>query len=140
MRVMILGCGRLGAALALDLDRKGHQITVLDVSGDAFTRLPSSFTGTKVQGDGLDVDVLREAGVADQDAFVATTQGDNRNLMASQIALRVFGVPVVVSRVSDPLRGQIFSALGIQPVSPTLLGADMIYNALLGTATLRDCS
>lgn len=140
MRVMILGSGQLGAALAVDMERKGHQVIVLDLKDDAFLRLGPDFQGKKVQGDGMDVDVLRAAGLGEVDAFVATTSGDNRNLTASQIAMRLFGTPKVVCRVSDPLRGRIFSALGITTVSPTLLGADMIYNSLLGTGSLLDCN
>lgn len=140
MHVMVFGCGRLGAALASDLERKGHRITVLDNQSEAFNRLDPSFHGRKVQGDGLDVDVLRAAGMSDVDAFVACTSGDNRNLTASQIAHTVFEVPRVIARVSDPLRGQIFAELGMQTVSPTVLGAKMIYDALQGKGDLVDCS
>lgn len=140
MHVMILGCGRMGAALALDLERKGHRLTVVDVQKAAFARLGPSFSGRKAQADGLDVDALRAIGLHDVDAFVACTSGDNRNLTASQIAHQVFRVPRVVSRVSDPLRGEIFAQLGILTVSPTVLGATMIFNALLGTGNLVDCT
>jgi trk system potassium uptake protein TrkA len=140
MHVMILGCGRMGAALARDLDRKGHRVTVIDAQNDAFARLGPDFTGRKAQGDGIDVDDLRRIGLDDVDAFVACTSGDNRNLTASQIAYQVFQVPRVVSRVSDPLRGEIFAELGIRTVSPTVLGADMIFHALLDNGSLVDCN
>lgn len=139
MNVMILGCGRMGAQLAVALERKGHRIIVLDLQSESFSRLGPDFAGRKVQGDGLDVDVLSAAGIDGVEAFVACTSGDNRNLTASQIAQRVFNVPRVVARVSDPLRGEIFADHEMQTVSSTVLGADMIYNALSGTGDLVDC-
>lgn len=139
MKIMVLGCGRLGATLATDLANKGHDVTVLDYQGTAFSRLGPEFPGRTVQGDGLDVDVLQEAGAEGMDAFIATTSGDNRNLTASQFAHEVFHVPHVVARISDPLRGEIFKERGLCTVSPTVLGASMIYNALVGTGELVDC-
>jgi trk system potassium uptake protein TrkA len=139
MRVFILGCGRLGASLARSLASKGHQVTVLDLQNEAFSRLGPSFSGRTVQGDGLDFDVLREAGIEECDAFVACTSGDNRNLTASQFARDLFKVPKVISRVSDPLRGQIYAGLGLQTVSPTVIGADLIHDALLGKISTVDC-
>lgn len=139
MNIFILGCGRMGAQLAKDLAAKQHNITVLDYKQDAFARLGPDFPGQKVYGDGLDIDVLREAGVQAADAFIACTSGDNRNLTASQFAREVFGVPKVISRVSDPLRGKIYAELGLQTVSPTILGSDLIYNALIGRIASVDC-
>jgi trk system potassium uptake protein TrkA len=132
VRIFILGCGRLGAALARSLDQKGHEVTVLDAKTDAFARLGQDFGGRTVQGDGLDVDVLEKAGLAGCDVFVACTSGDNRNLTASQFAMVQFGVPKVISRVSDPLRGQIYEEMGVQTISPTVVGADILYGALMG--------
>ena len=139
MRVMVFGCGRLGATLATDLASKGHDVTVLDYQSTAFGRLGPEFPGRTVQGDGLDVDVLQEAGAEGMDAFIATTSGDNRNLTASQFAHEVFHVPRVVARISDPLRGEIFKGRGLHTVSPTVLGADMLYRSLLGKGELVDC-
>lgn len=139
MRVFILGCGRLGATLATDLASKGHQVTVLDMQNEAFARLGPDFPGRTVQGDGLDFDVLREAGLGEADAFVACTSGDNRNLTVSQFAREIFQVPKVISRVSDPLRGQIYAGLGVKTISPTVIGADLIHDALLGKVTTVDC-
>jgi trk system potassium uptake protein TrkA len=139
MRVFILGCGRLGAALARDLDRKQHEVTVLDLQNESFARLGPDFNGYTVQGDGLDFDTLRDAGIEGADAFIACTSGDNRNLTASQFAREIFKVPKVVSRVSDPLRGEIYKAMGLETVSPTVIGAGLIHDALLGKVTTVDC-
>jgi trk system potassium uptake protein TrkA len=131
VRIFILGCGRLGAALAQSLDQKGHDVTVLDIRTDAFARLGQDFGGRTVQGDGLEIDVLEKAGLPGCDVFVACTSGDNRNLTASQFAMVQFGVPKVISKVSDPLRGQIYEEMGVHTISPTVVGADILYNALM---------
>jgi trk system potassium uptake protein TrkA len=139
MFVFILGCGWLGAQLAKDLDAKGHTVTVLDRVNDSFVRLGPGFKGRTVHGDGLDLDVLLDAGLADADVFVACTRGDNRNLTASQYAREIFGVPKVISRVSDPLRGEIYSEMGLQTVSPTVYGAQLLFDALTGQTPTVDC-
>jgi len=139
MMVFILGCGRLGAQLAMDLDAKGHRVTVLDRSNDSFRRLGGGFRGRKVHGDGLDLDVLLDAGLADADVFVACTNGDNRNLTASQYAREIFAVPKVISRVSDPLRGEIYGEMGLQTISPTVIGAQLLYDTLTGRTPSADC-
>jgi trk system potassium uptake protein TrkA len=140
MRIFIFGCGRLGAALARSLDQKGHEVTVLDVRTDAFARLGQDFGGRTVQGDGLDLDVLEKAGLEGSNVFVACTSGDNRNLTASQFAKVQFGVSKVISRVSDPLRGQIYEEMGVRTISPTVVGADILYSALMGgPGSLETC-
>src|SRR3982074_1615534 len=104
MFVIIMGCGRVGARLALMLTHAGHEVTIMDVSSSAFSRLGSDFKGTTILGDGTDQEVLKRAGIERADAFVAATQGDNPNIMSSQIAKHVFGVKRVVTRIYDPLR------------------------------------
>ncbi|MGH2347075.1 MAG: potassium channel family protein [Chloroflexota bacterium] len=132
MRIIILGCSRLGAQLAVRLEAKGHEVTILDRDGAAFATLdPEDFRGRRIVGDALEVDALREAGIETADAFVACTSGDNRNLTACQFARELFGVPKVISKVSDPLRGQIYADLGLLTVSPTVFGADLLHEALL---------
>src|SRR5205823_11986219 len=91
----------------------GHDVTVLDVKSSAFSRLGQDFKGTTILGNGIDQEVLKRAGIERADAFVAATQGDNRNIMASQIAKHVFGVKRVVTRIYDPLRSDTFAALGL---------------------------
>ncbi len=131
MNVLIMGCGRVGSTLATRLDREGKRVTVVDTDPYAFRRLPSDFKGEKVVGSGYEDHVLVQAGVREADAFLALTQGDNRNLLAAQMAKHIFGVQVVVARVYDPFRGEIFSHLGLRTFSPTNIGADMAYEALM---------
>src|SRR3989304_4401125 len=120
MRVLIMGCGRVGAALATMLDKEGHQVTILDLNPNQFRRLPPDFGGTSVVGNGIDQDTLRRAGIESADAFVTVTQGDNRNLMAAQIAKHIFNVPKVVCRIYDPIREEIYRSLGLETVRPTI--------------------
>lgn len=131
MNVVIMGCGRVGAQLAGLLDAEGHKVTVLDVDDYSFRRLPPAFGGTALVGDGTDEEVLRKAGIEEADAFVAVTQGDNRNVMAAQIAKRIFTVPKVVCRIYDPLRKDIYESLGIEAISPTTVFAGLLKEKLL---------
>lgn len=119
MNVVIMGCGRTGAALATDLARDGHEVTVLDSDPSAFRFLPKDFPGQTVVGNGIDLDVLRKVGIEKADVFVSATRGDNRNVMAAQIAKHIFGVKVVASRVFDPLREEMYRNLGLRTINPT---------------------
>ncbi len=132
MRVVIMGCGRVGAQLATMLEQGRHEVTVLDVRPGAFSRLPASFHGRKLIGNGIDQDVLRRAGIEAADAFVACTQGDNRNVMAAQIAKHIFNVPCVVSRIYDPIREEMYHMLGLRTISPTKIGAELLLQAIEG--------
>src|SRR5436305_10803359 len=127
-----MGCGRVGARLASMLTHAGNEVTVMDIKSSAFSRLGSEFKGTTVLGDAIDQEVLKRAGIERADAFVAATQGDNRNIMASQIAKHVYGVKRVVTRIYDPLRSDTFAALGLQAISPTIIGANAFYEELTG--------
>jgi trk system potassium uptake protein TrkA len=131
MKVVIMGCGRVGSELASSLDREGHDVSILDINPRQFDRfLPETFRGRRIRGNGIDQDTLRRAGIRDADAFVAVTSGDNRNVMASQIAQRIFNVPSVVCRIYDPIREQMYRSLGLKTISPTIVGANMIREAL----------
>ncbi len=130
MKVVIMGCGRVGAALAAMLDQEGHEVTVLDINPDAFRRLPPEFKGKRQAGNGIDQEVLARIGVGEADAFVVVTQGDNRNVMAAQMAKHLFGVPRVVCRIYDPIREEIYHGLGLETISPTLVGARLLKEAL----------
>lgn len=132
MKILIMGCGRAGATLAAMLDAEGHKVTILDIVSSSFRRLPSSFGGAVVLGDGTDEDILRNAGIAEADAFVAVTQGDNRNIMAAQIARNVFDVPKVLCRIYDPLREDLYRSLGIEAISPTKIFSRMIKDLIVG--------
>jgi trk system potassium uptake protein TrkA len=114
------------------LTHAGHEVTVMDVKSAAFGRLGADFKGSTVLGDAIDQEVLKRAGIERADAFVAATQGDNRNIMASQIAKHVFGVERVVTRIYDPLRSDTFAALGLRAISPTIIGASAFYEELTG--------
>jgi len=128
VRVIIVGCGRVGSRLAVMLEKAGHQVTLVDWNSGAFSRLPEGFQGETVLGNGVDQDVLREAGIEAADAFVAATSGDNRNIMASQIAQNVFRVPKVISRIKDPIRAEIYERLGIKIDCRTVVGAQRILD------------
>ncbi len=132
MKVVIMGCGRVGSTVAARLDAEGHDVTIIDLDTQAFRRLPGSFGGERLRGSGIDDRILVAAGVREADAFIALTQGDNRNLMASQMARHLFNVETVVTRVYDPLRAELFGALGLRTFSPTRISADLAINALLG--------
>lgn len=132
MNIIIMGCGRVGAQLAALLDRDGHKVTVLDVEQYSFRRLPDNFGGTALVGDGTDEAALKEAGIEDADVFVSVTQGDNRNVMAAQIAKHIFNVPKVVCRIYDPLRKDMYSDLGLETMSPTIVGANILRDMILG--------
>jgi trk system potassium uptake protein TrkA len=127
-----MGCGRVGAQLAAMLDKEGHQVTALDIDAYSFRRLPPEFGGTALIGNGVDEEALKKAGIEEADAFVAVTQGDNRNVMASQIAKHIFKVPKVVCRIYDPLRRDIYSLLGLEAISPTTVFAQMLKEKLEG--------
>lgn len=126
MKVVIMGCGRVGAQLATLLHADGHTVTVLDRGAASFRRLPPEFSGTALLGNGLDEDVLRRAGIEEADVFVVVTQGDNRNVMAAQMAKQIFNVPKVICRIYDPLRREIYEALGLQAISPTTVFAQLL--------------
>ena len=132
MKVLIMGCGRVGARLAATLDAEGHKVTIMDVEPYSFRRLPTSFGGTAIVGTGLDEDLLRKAGIEEADVFVAVTQGDNRNVMVAQIAKHIFNVPKVVCRIYDPIREEMYRSLGIETISPTKVGATLLRQAILG--------
>lgn len=132
MNVLIMGCGRLGARIAATLDQGGHKVTVLDTQSSAFRRLPEAFTGIKELGNGMDGPALERAGVTTMDAFMAVTQGDNRNFFASMMAKEVYHVPRVLCRIYDPVRERIFHDLGLETFSPTSLGAQIMVDMLLG--------
>ncbi len=132
MKVIIMGCSRVGAQLAATLDAEGHSVTVMDVDPYSFRKLPSSFKGVALAGNGLAEDSLKKAGIEDADVFVAVTQGDNRNVMACQIAKHIYHVPKVVSRIYDPIREEMYRNLGLETVSPTTVVAELLKKKIEG--------
>ena len=121
MKVVIMGCGRVGAWLAGSLDEEGHSVTILDTDSYSFRRLPPDFNGTALLGNGIDEEALKRAGIEEADVFVAVTQGDNRNVMAAQIAKHIFNVPRAICRIYDPLLQEWYYTLGIETLSPTTI-------------------
>ena len=130
MKVVIMGCGRVGALLASLLDSEGHEVTILDTNEYSFRRLPPTFNGKALLGDGTDEESLKNAGLEEAFAFVAVTQGDNRNIMAAQIAKHIFNVPKIICRIYDPLRRDLYSTLGIDTFSPTTIFAEILEEKL----------
>ena len=130
MKIVILGCGRVGATLATQMDEAGHTVSVIDSSSDAFQRLSPKFSGEKIVGNGVDEEVLRRAGLEEADAFAAVTNGDNRNIMASQIAKEIFNIKKVVCRIYDPLREQTFKELGLETICPTTVISGLVADSL----------
>ena len=125
-----MGCGRVGAAVAARLGEEGHDVTIMDTNTYAFHRLSVEFPGRCMVGSGTDDLALKEAGVEEADAFLALSQGDNRNILASQQAQHIYGVKHVVTRVKDPHRAEIFGQLGLRTFSPTTIGAELAHDAL----------
>jgi len=138
MKVVIMGCGRVGGRLAGLLESDGHDVTVLDNDSYSFRRLPPGFRGTALLGNGIDADVLRRAGIEEADVFVAVTQGDNRNVMSCQIARHIFNVPRVVCRIYDPLRRDLFEELGLEAISPTTIFAQILREKLEAPGPQRE--
>ena len=132
MKVIIMGCGRVGARLAGLLDADGHSVTILDTDAYSFRRLPPQFGGTALIGNGINEEALKRAGIEEADAFVAVTQGDNRNVMAAQIAKQIFDVPRVLCRIYDPLREDFYSGLGVEAISPTRVFVRLLKERLEG--------
>ncbi|MCS7250923.1 MAG: TrkA family potassium uptake protein [Anaerolineae bacterium] len=130
MRIVILGCGRLGAHLARQFTQDGHEVVVIDRERDALEALGSDFPGETVVGMGIDAEVLRRAGIERADVFIAVTGYDNTNIMAAEVAREIFGVPRVITRLNDPLRAEIFQELGLKTVSPTALAVEAIRKCL----------
>jgi trk system potassium uptake protein TrkA len=133
MKVLIVGCGRVGGLLAGRLDDEGHDVTIVDENPTQFQKnLPQSFNGATVLGNGIDLDVLRNAGIQDVDAFVIVTQGDNRNIMGAQVAKEIFGVRRVLCKINDPIRAQTYRSRGIETWSRTTILSEIVHEILLG--------
>lgn len=133
MKVVIMGCGRVGARVAGVLDKNGHQVTVIDTVSRSFRRLPADFKGQTIIGTGIDEDTLKAAGIEEAAAFVAATNGDNRNIMASQVVQKIFLVPKVVCRIYDPVREETYRRLGLSTVCPTTLISAQILDQVMSS-------
>ncbi|MFH0763365.1 MAG: TrkA family potassium uptake protein [Candidatus Omnitrophota bacterium] len=131
MYVIIVGCGRVGSELAKLLSGEGYNVVIIDKNQASFDRLGSTFNGLTMVGNGFDLELLKQSGIEKADAFCAVTNGDNTNLIASQAAKKIFKVPKVLARVYDPLRARIYSNLGMDIISGTVLFAAMLRDKIV---------
>jgi trk system potassium uptake protein TrkA len=131
MYIIIVGCGRVGSELAKLLSGEGHNVVVIDRSQASFDRLGSTFNGLTLVGNGFSLDLLRQAGIEKADAFCSVTNGDNTNLISAQVARKIFKVSKVIARVYDPQRANIYTSLGLDILSGTILFASMIRDKIV---------
>ena len=126
MNIVIIGCGRVGSTLARMMYRDGHNVTIVDQQSESFRRLGTKFKGGRIIGNGIDEDVMRRAGIENADVLIAVTQGDNRNIMAAQIAQHIFHIPKVVARIYDPVRADRYRQLGITTLCTTTIASGLM--------------
>jgi trk system potassium uptake protein TrkA len=126
MRVIIVGSGRVGAGMASQLAEEGHEVVILDIRTESFRRLAPGFSGQALRGDGTDASVLERAGAQDCEWFFALTNGDNRNILAAQLARQAFEIPHVLCKINDPVRSRAYSTLGIDTINRTEMMVDSI--------------
>lgn len=134
MRVVVMGCGRVGTSLADALSRLGHEVAVIDRDPAAFQRLSPEFSGDRVLGMGFDREVLLRAGIERADAFAAVSSGDNSNIISARVAREMFGVQKVVARIYDAKRAAVYERLGIPTVATVPWTTDRFLNTLVGDA------
>ena len=130
MRALIIGCGRVGATIALQLQREEWDVTVVDENEDALSRLGENWPGRFLVGHGMDTDLLREAGIEDAEAVVVATDGDNTNIVIGQVAQKRFGIRCVVVRMLDPARAEFYTKRGLRVVCPTKIAIDDLNEAV----------
>ena len=133
MKALVIGCGRVGSTIALNLHEEGWDVVVVDENEDALSRLGESWPGKFVVGHGMDTDLLREAGIEEADAVVVSTDGDNTNIVIGQVAQKRFDVQCVVVRLLDPARAAFYAARGMRTVCPTSTAIDIL------TESVRAC-
>ena len=117
--------------MARALAGAGHEVTIIDEKVSAFDRLGSDFRGNMVVGTGIDESILRRAGIEQADCFASVTNGDNRNIMAAQVAKVIFKVPRVITRIYDPIRYEVYKELGLGVICPTIMGTDIVHEILV---------
>lgn len=140
MHVIVVGCGRVGSELAVNLDKSGHTVAVVDKNKRAFRRLPEDWSGTLVNGFGFDRDDLDEAGAGHADALAAVTSGDNSNVLTARIARENYQISHVVARIYDPRRAAIYQRLGIPTVATVTWTTDQVMRRLLPETTATEWS
>jgi trk/ktr system potassium uptake protein len=130
MKALVIGSGRVGSSIALQLQREEWDVTVVDENEDALSRLGENWPGRFIVGHGMDVEVMREAGIEESDAVVVATNGDNTNIVIGQVAQKRFGVQCVVVRVLDPARADFYRERGMRTVCPTKIAIDVLTEAV----------
>jgi len=138
VHIVIMGCGRVGSALAHSLDTLGHSVAVIDQDASAFRRLGHSFGGTTVTGVGFDRDVLTRAGITEAQSFAAVSSGDNSNILAARVARETFGVEIVVARIYDPRRAEIYERLGIPTVATVAWTTSQMLRRVLPAGVVEE--
>ena len=131
MHVIIVGCGRVGSQLAQILSSEGHNVVIIDKKADSFKRLGPDFNGITITGVGFDPDILKRAGIERADSVAAVTNGDNSNIMVSEIAKKIYKVPRVLTRIYDPLRADIYKKFGLNTIGTTTIVAQIFRSAIL---------
>jgi trk/ktr system potassium uptake protein len=126
MHVLIMGCGRVGMQLSIELAEAGHQVTIIDKHAAAFEKLPPGFNAKTIVGLGFDRHTLELAGIQDADAFVAVSSGDNSNIVSARVALEHYHVPRVIARIYDPRRAEIYERLNIPTVATVKWGVKQV--------------
>ncbi len=140
MRVVVVGCGRVGSQLAVTLSREGDEVSVIDKSNRALQRLAMDWGGKSVVGFGFDRDALEEAGIAGAHALAAVTNGDNSNILTARIAKETYQVPNVVARIYDPRRAAIYRRLGIPTVATVAWTVEQVLERLVPERTVTEWS
>jgi len=130
VNALIIGCGRVGSTIALQLHKEGWDVTVIDENEDALSRLGENWPGSFVVGHGMDTDLLRQAGIEEADAVVVSTDGDNTNIVIGQAAQKRLGIQCGVARILDPARADFYAARGLRTVCPTKTAIDTLTEAV----------
>ncbi len=130
MHVIVVGCGRVGRELGVDLEAGGHSVSIIDKNRSAFRRMPERWTGRSIVGFGFDRDTLEQAGIERADALAAVTNGDNTNSVTARIARETYEVGQVVARIYDPRRAAVYQRLGIPTVATVSWATDQVVRRL----------
>jgi trk system potassium uptake protein TrkA len=140
MHIIIIGCGRVGSQLAQILSSEGHNVVIIDKNANSFKRLGPDFNGITITGVGFDPEILKRAGIERADALAAVTNGDNSNIMASEIAKKIYKVSRVITRIYDPLRADIYKKFGLNTIGTTTIVAQIFRSALLKESAKHEFS
>ena len=138
MKLIVIGCGRVGSTVAKRFAAEGWDVTAVDENESALSRLGENWTGGFIVGHGMDTAVLREAGIDDADAVVVATDGDNTNLIIGQVAQKRFGVDCTVVRILDPARAEFYRQRGMRTVCPTSTAIDVLAESVRSCEIRRD--